>query len=311
MAFVMSRIDPKLKDLLVQEAHLRLGREQLTPAWTQKEAELRAIQAAKPAFWPVFSKRKRDEYEARLAAVQQDVDVLRQGVAMLDGVEPHVKKLITEEIENILRADHPEYVEALAALRQKDDWVRCVGRFTERLDAFASQLGNVRNLACSGYARKSNAYSQNAGQAFQLAIDAAQKVEEEVVFANKISDARSRIFIASGFKSRPLPKLQPTGFAVWVARISTLPLAEAQVQFDQLFEQTKRLYETGLPELRAQAEAIDGAQTNEVHSSLFALWEQFRVQVAPEIFPGDTERIVEETAKFLPDNAGNTVAGCT
>jgi hypothetical protein len=172
-------------------------------------------------------------------------------------------------------------------------------------------LGNVRNVACSGYARKSNAYSQNAGQAFQLAIDAAQRVEEEVVFANKISDARSRIFIASGFKARPLPKLQSTGFAAWVARISALPLAEAQVQFDQLFEQTKKLYEIGLPELHAQAEAIDGAQTNEVHSSLFVLWEQFRAQLAPEIFPGDTERIIEETAKLLPDNAGNTVAGRT
>ena len=299
----MHLIDSTLKDLLVREAHLRLSREQLTPVWAQKEAELRAVQTARPAFWPVFSKRKRDDYEAKLGDVQQVVDVLRQGVKVLDRIEPQIKKQITEELENILRADHPEYVEALAALRQKDDWMRCVERFGGRLNAFASQLGNVRNIACSGYARKANAYSQNASQAFQLAIDAAQKLEDEVAFANKISEARARIFIANGFKSRPLPKLEATGFAAWVAKISTLPLAEAQVQFDKLSEQTKKLHDSGLTELRANAESIDRQQTGEVHSALFVMWEQFRAQVAPEIYPGDTERVIEETENLLSENA--------
>src|SRR6185369_2441360 len=101
-------------------------------------AELRAIQAAKPTFFPVFSTRKREDYEKRLADVQQVAEVLRQGMAVLDRVEPQVKQLIADEIENILRADHPEYVEALAALRQKDDWSRCVDRFAEKVQAFIS-----------------------------------------------------------------------------------------------------------------------------------------------------------------------------
>jgi len=300
---VMTQIDPQLKDLLVREAHLRLSRAQLTPVWSKKEAELRAIQTAKPTFIPVFSKRKREEYEARLAEVQQVVDVLRQGMDVLDRVEPHVKKLITEEIENILRADHPEYVEALAALRQKGDWVRCVDRFAEKIHAFTSQLGNARNIACSGYGKKTNAYSKNAGEAFQQAVEAAQKLEEEVTFANKIADARTRVLVANGFKARSLPKLSPTGFAAWVTKISTLPLAEAQVQFDQLSEAAKKLYERELRELRAHADAIDEQQTNEVQSSLFALWDKLRAQVAPEIFPGDTERVVEETERLMLENA--------
>ena len=305
----MTRIDPKLKDLLVREAHLRLSRAQLTPIWAQKEAELRAIQTAKPTFIPVFSKRKRQEYEARLAEVQQVVDVLRQGMAVLDRVEPQVKKLITEDLENILRADHPEYVEALAALRQKGDWVRCVDRFAEKINVFVSQLGNARNIACSGYAKKSNAYSKNAGEAFQQAVDAAQKLEEEVSFANKIADTRSRILVANGFKPRPLPKLTPTGFAAWVTKISTLPLAEAQVQFDQLSERAKKLHEVEVRELRSHADAIDEQQTNEVQSSLFALWDKLRARVAPEIFPGDTERVVAETEQLLAESQASSKAG--
>ena len=39
----MSQLESNLKDLLVREAHLKLSREQLTPSWVEKEAELRAI----------------------------------------------------------------------------------------------------------------------------------------------------------------------------------------------------------------------------------------------------------------------------
>jgi len=305
----MPQLDPKLKDLLVREAHLRMSRAQLMPVWSQTEAELRAIQVAKPAFWTIFSRHKRADYEARLAEVQQVLDILRDGMKVLDRLEPEIKKLITGAIEDILRAERPEYVEALAALKQKEEWVQCVERFTARVHEFASQLGNARNIACSGYAKKSHAYSKGAGEAFQAAIDAAQKLEDEVTLANRISDARARVFLANGFKSRPLPKVSPTGFAAWVVKINALPLAEAQVQFDQLCAQTKKLYETGLPELRANAEALDSQQTGEVHGALFAIWEQFRAQVAPEIFPGDTERVVEETEKMFLGSVHKLVAG--
>lgn len=307
--FTLNPIDPKLKDLLVREAHLRLSWAQITPIWTQKEADLRAIEAAKPAMWPIFSKQKRRDYEARHAEALQVAVVLREGVNVLDRVEAEVKKLITGELEVMLSAERPGYAEALATLRQRDDWLACVERFATGVHEFASQLGNARNLACSGYARKSNAYSQNAAQAFQLAVDAAQKIDEAAVSANKISDARTRAFVERGFKSLPLPKLEPTGFAAWVTRISTLPLAEAQTQFDLLSAATKKVQEAGLVELRADGEAADRHETAEVHRALFDRWEQFRAAVAPEIYPGDTGRIVAETEAMLNQGAAPAAAG--
>ena len=117
-------------------------------------------------------------------------------------------------------------------------------------------------------------------------------------------------FFLLAFKSRPLPKLAPTGFAAWVLKISTLPRAEAQVQFDQLSVRAKKLSDASIPELRANADAIDGQQTNEVQSPLFALWEKFRVQMAPEIYPGDTERVIEETENRQLASAEMPLARC-
>jgi len=94
-----------------------------------------------------------------------------------------------------------------------------------------------------------------------------------------------------------------------VSKISSLALAEAQVQFDLLIEQTKKLYETGIPELRAQADNVDVMQGNEIHNFLLAAWEQFRADVAPEIFSGDTEKNVAETERMLVSAARNSVLG--
>jgi hypothetical protein len=308
-AGLMSQLDQKLRDLLVREAHLKLSREQLRPVWAEKEAELRAVQASKPTFLPIMGRRAKEEYFARLAAAQETVTILRTGLDLIERCEPHIKKMIEEEIENVLRGQCEEYVEAMAARRQKEDWVRCLDRFAAKIFDFTRSLGNVRNIACSGYARDTKVYSQGAVQGFVLAIEAAQKVEAEIKFANKISAEQQRLLKENGFDTRPLPRLQETAYAVWVSKISSLPLAEAQVQFDLLIEQTKKLHDTGIPELKAQADNVDVMQANEIHNFLLAAWEQFRAEITPEIFSGDTERNVAETERMLVTTARKSVLG--
>src|SRR6185369_12770788 len=185
--------------LLVREAHLRLGRDQLAPILAEKEAELQSVQSHKPAMLLFSPKEKRDAYVAQVAEAQETVRLLRTGIEQLDRVEPHLRKLVHDEIEDLLRASCPEYVEALAAREQKADWRRCLERFAERMHEFVQALGNARNMACTGYARATQAYSQSAVQAFVIAITAAQKVEAEVQFANKVADAQAKMFQESGF----------------------------------------------------------------------------------------------------------------
>ena len=296
---VLCDLDPKLKDLLVREAHLRLYRERLEPVWSKKEAALRAVEAARPSFLPVVSRRRRAEYEERLAAARRAVLELRNGMEVVDRVLPQVKKLIEEEIEDKLRAASPEYTRALAGRRQKEDWQRCLERFAEKIHAFTCALGNVRNHASSGYGRLANAYSAAAVQAFAEAVTAAQAVENEVKFANKVADEQTQLFLENGFNLRPLPRLKETDYAAWVQRIAVLPLAEAQVQFEQLIEHAKKLFDAGIPALREQAAGVDQMQELEVHSFLLVAWERLRAEVAPEIFAGDTEHVAAETVEMF------------
>ncbi|MSU51379.1 MAG: hypothetical protein EXS37_20210 [Opitutus sp.] len=299
----------KLQDLLHREAHLKLWRTQLRPLWAEKEAALRAVQAARPTFIGLFSTSRRDDYNRRLGAAQATADNLRMRGELLDLCEPHIAKMIEQEVEVSLCEECTEYIQALAAHRQKEDWLRCLERFGENILEFTRALGNVRNLASSGYARHTQTYSGGALQAFGLAFTAAQMVEEAVTFANNISDTQLEVLRASGVDTRALPRLPETSFSEWVDKIKRLPPPEAQIQFGALIESTKQLHAAGIPELRTQADLVEQAQVVDLKNFLKSFWAQFRAEVAPEIFPGDTDRSVRETEQMLQAVARTSVVG--
>ena len=305
----MVELNPILRDLLMREAHLRLSREQLKPVWAQKEAELRAVEAEKPFFIPVISNRKREEYLERLAGVRHAVSRLRRGMEAIEHMEPSVKKLLEEQIEEVLREDSPEYAEALAARGQNDDWGRCLERFGGKIQELARALENGRNQAGSGFGRLAYGSSNGAKQTITLALEAATAVETEVKLANKIADSQAGTYLDNGFAIRALPRLAEFDYADGVKKISELPPAEGQKKIDELIEQTKKLGETAIAELKAQAENVDHLQEIEIHHYLLTVWERYRAEVAPQIYAGDTEKIVAETESLLMAKAQPSVMG--
>ncbi len=303
-----SALDRTLRDLLFREAHLRLARQKIGPEYTRKEAEVRAVKATRSPFdFVVPSRRLR--FDARLAAVTDAARAMRERIDLLDRCQAHVARKTEDAIEHLLREACPEYVNALAAQRQKEDWLRCLARFGARIFELTRALGNVRNLACSGYDRYAGDYSAGALQAFIVAYAAAEAVEEEVSFANQIADAQQRIFRENGINTRALPHIEETEFAKWVDRIKGLRLAEAQEEFDRLIERTRQVYETGIGELRVQAEHVQHEQDADIHNFLMVAWEQFRAEITPQIFSGDTERVAHETAQLLAAEARLSVTG--
>jgi hypothetical protein len=308
-AHATSTLSRQLHDLLHREAHLKLWRARIAPRWSEKEAELRAVQAARPTLFALLPRRRREDYQTRLAAAQEAAHQLRERVAALERCEPFVAQWIEREIESLLREDCPEYAHALAAQRHKEEWLRGLESFATKIHEFTRALGNVRNLACSGYARHTQAYSAGARQAFALASAAARQVEDEGKSANQIADRQLEELKANGVNTRRLPRLPDTAFSDWVTKINAMPLAEAQPQFDSLIETTRRLHESGVPELRAQADHVQREQEGDIRAFLRTAWERFRREIAAEIFPGDTERSVRETEQMLASAAQDQAPG--
>ncbi|MBI3886015.1 MAG: hypothetical protein HY302_09845 [Opitutae bacterium] len=300
-------IPPKLKILLVREAHLKFGRDAIAPLLGEKEAEYQALEKARPGLFA--SKEKKLAHEQQLAEAMETLRLLRNGIAQLDRVEPHLKRMVEEEAESHLRATSPAYLTALAARQHREDWIKCLERFGEKVYGLKQALGNVRNMACSGYQREAQSYSQATVQAFMLAISAGKKVEEEVKFANRISDVQEKTLLESGFKTVALPKLKEIAFSQWVALISNMPLAEAQQQFDQIIGEARKLYEEGLPQMREQAEAAHHSQGEVIMGFARQRLEEMRLAIVPEINLEETEESVASSERMLNEMSRASVLG--
>ncbi len=304
-----STISRKLEDLLIREAHLRLSRAELTPALAEMDAEVEKIVKARPTLLSFQAKEKRDAYEAQLAEVRETAKMLRDGIAQLDRVDPHIRRMLRDEVEDLLRVACPEYVQALAAREQKEDWKRCMNRFAQRMHDFLQALGSARNMACTAYTRDRQVFSQAAVQGFVLAIGCAEKVEIEVRFANRIAELQQKMFLESGLEAPALPMLPTTAFSVVVSTIASVSLAEAQLRFDAIIAEVRDLYEKSIPQMLAQAETADSGHGSLIDNFLNLAWDQLREEVAPLVRPEDTEGNVASTERMLIELAKGTVHG--
>ena len=218
-------ISRKLEDLLIREAHLRLIRAELVPALGVQEAAEKKVVEARPRWLSFHAKETRVAYESRLAEVRETAQMLRDGIAQLNRVEPHIRRMLRDEVEDLLRTRCPEYVQALAARDQKEDWRRCLNRFAQRMHDFLQALGSARNMACTAYTRDRQVFSPAAVQGFVLASECAKQVEGEVQFANRVADLQRVMFRESGLEAAALPRLPTTAFSRAVATIASVPLA--------------------------------------------------------------------------------------
>ena len=302
-------IPGNLRELLVRETHLRLGRDAIAPALAEAEERLRALRARKPGLFA--EKAVKTTYAAEVAACEEAYSLLRTGLDQLERVEPHIQRLVVEAAEDHCRENHPSYLRALALRERRADWDRCVQRFAEKLYAFTQSVGNARNMATSGYQRERHTYSQPAVQALMLAIEAARRVEEEIRFANSIVDVQEALFAEAGLHAQSLPRLTPVNYSFDVATLSHLPLTEAQVQFERISTEAKQLYADVLPQLHAQAQLADASQAEALQSYVARVLFELREQVRQEnwVRPEDTEASVADSERMLAERARNSVLG--
>lgn len=300
-------IPGRIRDLLVREAHLHLGREAIAPVLVEHESRLQEWRARKPGLFA--SAATKAAHTAEGAELEEALALLRTGIAQLDRVEPHIRRLVLEAAEDHCREHHPDYLRALAIRERRADWDRCLQRFAEKLYGFTQALGNARNMATSGYHWERQNYSQSTLQAFLLAIQTGRQVEDEVTFANDIVDVQQSLLAQASLPATALPKLRAVNFSQWVAMISNLPLAEAQVQFDEISADAKKLSDETLPQLYAQAQLADASQSEALHGYVMRVLESLRGSIGPFVNPDDTEANVADSERMLAELARNSVLG--
>jgi hypothetical protein len=297
----------KVRDLLVREAHLRLGRDAILPVLEAQRAARGELNKRKPGFFA--SREAKEAFACEAAEADEALRLLANGVAQLDRVEPHIRKLVIDAAEDHCRENHPEYLRALAVRAHRSDWERCFVRFGEKVYGLTQALGNVRNMATSGYERARQVYSQGALQAFLIAIEAAKALEQEICFANDVADVQARLLRDTRMEAMELPRLRNVSYSPWIAMLSSVPLAEAQPQFDRIIGELKMLFEQTIPTLREQVRLADASQREALDSYVLRVLEAMREEAATLVNPEETEASVADSERMLEELAKRSALG--
>lgn len=292
-------LPPLLQELLVREAHLKLSRDAILPALAREEEAIAGLERQRPGL--LSTQARREAHEQELAKLRRRRDLLQAGREQLEKVEAQVARRLMDAAEEYCRAQHPEYVQALVIRQHQADWLHWLERFTGKVADLTRALGNLRNMVCAGYQREQHTYSPFAIQALPPASAGARDVEEEIKFANRIAALQEQVLAEVGVQAPALPRLPEADYSRRVDEIMLMPLAAAQVEFDHIIADVKRLQAEGIPLLREQANDAGHSQDEIIDGFVAQRVGEMRAAAAPLVRPEDTDASVADSERLFEE----------
>ena len=261
----MSEISYEFKQLLIDDAHLRIARGLLEEARDDLLTRIGVLEKTQSSVDRLMAMAGRPRDVSRTIKATQDE--LTQIEAALEGVSKVMAKVgprVEELTENYVRTESPEFVKGLASVKDYADWARSIERFQRKADAYLRALGNARNLVTAGYNPAQKRISPQADEALTQAALAGGELEEETAFINRVADAHQAALAATPHATAVLPRLPVALFREWTDRIRQQgDMPAIQEEFNRILSMCELLLSTGVM-------AIDEAvkRTAKEHSAL-------------------------------------------
>jgi len=261
----VSEISYEFKQLLIDDAHLRIARGLLEEARDDLLTRIGVLEKTQSSVDRLMAMAGRPRDVSRTIKATQDE--LTQIEAALEGVNKVMAKVgprVEELTENYVRTESPEFVKGLASVKDYADWARSIERFQRKADAYLRALGNARNLVTAGYSAAQKRISPQADEALTQAALAGGELEEETAFINRVADAHQAALAATPHATAVLPRLPVALFREWTDRIRQQgDMPAIQEEFNRILSMCELLLSTGVM-------AIDEAvkRTAKEHSAL-------------------------------------------
>jgi ElaB/YqjD/DUF883 family membrane-anchored ribosome-binding protein len=261
----VAEISYEFKQLLIDDAHLRIARALLMEARDDLLTRVGVLEKTQSSVDRLMAMAGRPRDVSRTIKTTQDE--LTQIETALENVNKVVAKVlqrVEEQTETYVRTESPEFVKGLATAKDFTDWTRSIERFQRKLDAYLRALGTARNMVTAGYDPAQKRISPKADEALAQAILAGGELEEETAFINRVADAHQTAVAATPHADAVLPRLPVALFREWTERIRQQEdMAAIQAEFNRILSMCELLQSTGVM-------AIDDAvkRTAKEHTAL-------------------------------------------
>jgi len=262
---VVSEISYEFKQLLIDDAHLRIARALLEEARNDLLTRIGVLEKTQSSVDRLMAMAGRPRDVSRtIKSTQDELTQIENAMESVAKVAAKVLPRVEEQTETYVRVESPEFVKGLATVKDFADWTRSIERFQRKLDAYLRALGTARNMVTAAYDAAQKRISPVAEEALTKAILAAGELEEETAFINRVADAHQSAASDTPQAQAVLPRLPVALFREWTERIRQQgDMTAIQAEFNRILSMCELLQSTGVM-------AIDEAvkRTAQEHSQL-------------------------------------------
>jgi hypothetical protein len=277
---------------LRDEAYVHLCRQSLSQELARVEAEKAEVQATKPSFALLASKKSRLAYEQALNAVLETEAEIRQKLIPVERLEHALQSKLQDALNDYLALTHPDHQIFNQICALVDRWQNAVAGLGEHALAFSRDNRLAARIE-SGRSPNAHAVATFRSSAAYLHSEAA-KVDLITEEAMRLGEGR----LPAGTR---LPTLPPFRSSTWVDKTFLLAPSKCVAELQAAEVEARAFCTSGKNELLIAAESTRAASLRARQTFLDAYWGQLRAHALKHyVKPREVDEVIGElSARYL------------
>lgn len=271
---------------LRDEAYAHLCRQSLTQELERIEAEKQQIEATRPPFGVLASKKTRETYETSLESAIHSESELRQQLMQVERLEHWLRSMIQDSLNDYLSIVSPDHQLFNQINTLVDRWQNAVASLSEHALAFA------RDLRAAAATDQSRNHSLHAIASLR---STAGYLHSEAAKVGLIAQEAARLGHGRVSATSMLPALPAFRAATWVDRIIILGRAECGTELHAAEVEARAFCTSGKNDLLLQGEKTRAASLHARQAYLESYWQQLRAHALRHyVAPREVDEVIKE-----------------
>ncbi len=268
----LGEMSPAAVAMLRYEANLSTARHVLDDARHDCLNRLEAVQAQRPAFGFLGSKKQRDDYNSSLTAIESQLRLIDSMIARVNSARERMQPSLRAAMVDYLNHADPMYHQGLRASRFHEHWRRAHAVLADRLRGFVRDArnahGGISADAEAGRAR----FSGDTAWRLTTARNAAGEVDRELAALNEVTAGHSSFVGETPFAQIRLPLLESWNCSQKIDTLTLKSPVEAAIEAERLLSEFIELRQPSLATVLGIFESAAGEHAQLAEARLRQCW---------------------------------------
>ena len=265
-------MSPAIVEMLRDEANLTTARHVLDDARQDCLNRLEQVEAQRPAFGFLASRKQREDYQIQLTAIRAQLQTLDHLILRVTTARDRLQPSLRAAMAEYLNAADPTYRQGFRASRFHERWSRGHAVVADRLKAFLRDSRELRHAIANDVTRARTRHSSDTLWHITNARGAAAELDRELDALNQVSAEHRSFVLNTPFFEIQLPVLERWLCIERLDALTLRPPQEALVEIERLLAEFTELKQASLASVLTIFEGVAAEHNQLAETRLRQCW---------------------------------------